>query len=1375
MRLEAIEEPGHQVPPGANLTRLGAYRIDSALGQGGMGEVFLAWDERLKRHVAIKRVRSDKPLDDRYRARFRREAQVVARLCHPAIVQIFDILDADGSDCIVMEYVEGTGLAEFAARGELDLALAVKLAGEIAGGLGEAHAKGMLHRDLKPENVIVTSAGHAKILDFGLARALWSEEGAEAPAESSLTESGALVGTVHAMSPEQASGRPVDHRSDLFALGGLLYEMLTGRMPFRGTNLLDTLRRITSEEPVPVAELAPEVPTPVIDLVGRLLAKDPADRPQNAHVVTSELENLAALVADPSGSVPVPGGPRPTSPKDAGELSDLPTSSGLHPAPRDESADQGSAVIRVLVMTDLVDSTRLIEWLGDSRAFDVAARHDRVARDLLARHNGLEIDKSDGFLLLFERPADAVAHALAYHQALVRLSQDEGVELQARVGIHLGEVFLRRNGTRDVARGAKPLEVEGIAKPTAARVMGLAEGRQTLASRGVFDLARRAAIHGELADPELRWLAHGSYLFQGIDEPAEIFEVGVRGFAPLSEPADSEKAKRVVAIGDELALGWRSAAGQPIPRRPNWTLVKRVGEGGFGEVWLAEHKSGEKRVFKFCFEAARLRALKREVTLFRLLKEALGHRDDIARILDWNFDDAPYFLEAEYTEGGSLVDWAAGQGGLGEVPLVTRLELAAEVAEALAGAHSVGILHKDVKPENVLVTLDREGRPRARLTDFGIGLLTERERLEAPGFTALGFTETALPAESSGAGTLGYLAPELIEGKPATIQADVYSLGVLLYQLAVGDFARTLAPGWRRDVADDLLAEDIAHFVDGRPERRPASAREVAQRLRTLEPRRRARAEEEARLQTFERAQRRRKTATAVAVAALVVMAAVAVMAVRESRARRDAEASREKAALRREQAEDLIGFMLGDLRGKLAPVNRLEVLDDIGAKAMRYFAAVPAEELSDEELARRSMALYQIGDVRMRQGTLGTAAQAFEESLELARALAERDPGNGDRLFGLGQSHFWVGNVYWLERDLDRAQREFEAYLNLGKKLVALDPERDEWRVELAYGYSNVGRVLEARGDSAAALGHYRELARILEGLIAAHPERHDWRAEWAVSQDLLGGCMESQGDFIEALEHYETNLRIIQDLVEQHPDHTGWKEKLITSISYVGVTLVQLGRLDHALPYLERNVALARDLTAIDVANSRWHSKLAIAELDLARILARRGDEESREHLKAAWVIVRRLTRQDPTNRRLQLDLADVRNVRAAELALAGRLDAALQETLATQEALEELASTNPGDRRIALLLSECRLLLGEVSSRMGRVDVARAAWVGAYEVISPFTVHSRAGTFLAPQARALFHLGREMEAGDLVEELRAQGYVDRHLERLVRQRGI
>ncbi len=1346
---------------GPALGRLGVYRIEAALGQGGMGEVFLAWDERLSRHAAIKRIRSDKPLDEVHHARFRREARAVARLSHPAIVQVYDVFeDDDGSDCIVMEHVEGKSLAELVARRAVDLELALRLAGEIADGLAEAHTKGLIHRDLKAENVMVTSSGHAKILDFGLARALWPAAAGEDDAR--LSDSGALVGTVHAMSPEQAGGQPVDHRSDLFALGSLLYEMLTGRAPFRGSNLLDSLRRVLSVDVEPLSALRPELPPELGDLVGRLLAKEPGQRPQNARLVADEIELLRARVAFRAEAQRRSS---PTAPEAAENLESLPTLAGA-PGPSDldayRAASDGSAIVRTLVMTDLVRSTQLIESLGDERAFELAGRHDRTARDLLKRFGGLEIDKSDGFLLLFERPADAVAYAFAYHRSLERLSKEEGVELTARVGIHLGEVRLRHNPRDDVSRGAKPLEVEGIAKPTAARVMSLAGPRQTLLTRTAFDLARRVDAAGELAETQLSWLAHGSYVFQGVEEPLEVFEVGREGFSPLAEPEDTEKTRRMVSIQEELVLGWRPAAGQGIPRRKSWVLLEKIGQGGFGEVWLARHKSGEKRVFKFCFQADRLRGLKREVTLFRLLKEALGHREDIARILDWNFEMAPFYLEAEYTEGGNLAEWTQQQGGAARVPLETRLGLVADVAEALAAAHSVGILHKDVKPENVLVNRDREGRPRAQLTDFGIGLLTDRERLESGGVTVMGFTATASTLGSSEGGTLGYMAPEVMQGRPATVQADVYSLGVMLYQVVVGDFGRALATGWERDVEDELLAEEIASCVDGVAERRPASALVVAERLRHLEERRaereaerRAGEELEASRQALQRAQRRRRVFAAIAAVAVVVLAVVTALAGQAIKASRQAD-------LRRGQAEALIDFMLGDLRNKLKPIGRLDILDEVGDEALAYFDSIPREELSIDELSSLSRALTQIGELRWFQGRLDDALETFEKALALTQELVARNPSKLAWQKSLGETHYWVGFVSWRRGAVDDALKSFETFLAIAEHLVEEDPENPEWQLELMFAHNNIGFVLEANSDLEGALAEYSICLSIVEDLLAQTPGDKGLLLELATSHNTIGHALEAQGKLREALDHYQMELTTRTSLAERDSADTSAQKRLASAHVFVGRVLEALGELDRSMGHLLKSLEILERLTAIDPNRLSWQRDLAVNQSRIGRILLRTGEvTESRAKLQVATDLLKSVSSAVPSDVGWQRDLAKARCLLGRALLMSGNLEAATQEARSILGIADTILETNPDDRDARLLKSLGFTLLGEILSEQGDGTRARSAWVEALHAIEPKARRSTEARFLGPWARVLNHLGRTNEALDIVEKLTALGY--------------
>ncbi|MFL6236034.1 MAG: protein kinase domain-containing protein [Thermoanaerobaculia bacterium] len=268
--------------------RLGPYRLDQLLGSGGMGAVWRAWDERLDRWVALKQIRAGATLRHG-RERLRREARAVARLSHPAIVHVYDILEGADGDWIVMELVEGRTLRRLLdEEGALPPPRAVRLCREIAEGLAEAHAQGILHRDLKASNVIVGPSGRAKILDFGLAKEI-PREGE--PEDQDLTGStpGMILGTCFAMSPEQALGRPLDERSDLFSLGSLLHEMLTGEAPFQAENVPLSLARVVDHEVPPLQVFHPAIR----DLVSRLLQKDPLQRPQSAAEVIAALDTAA--------------------------------------------------------------------------------------------------------------------------------------------------------------------------------------------------------------------------------------------------------------------------------------------------------------------------------------------------------------------------------------------------------------------------------------------------------------------------------------------------------------------------------------------------------------------------------------------------------------------------------------------------------------------------------------------------------------------------------------------------------------------------------------------------------------------------------------------------------------------------------------------------------------------------------------------------------------------------------------------------------------------------------------------------------------------------------------------------------------------------
>jgi serine/threonine-protein kinase len=571
-------------------------------------------------------------------------------------------------------------------------------------------------------------------------------------------------------------------------------------------------------------------------------------------------------------------------------------------------SDQPAAPrLAVLVFTDVVKSVPLKSRMGDAAAAAIMSRHDGIFRASFAAIPRAKIlqDTGDGFLLRFETASDAVAFALRLQHAISR-EDWKGQAIAVRVGIHLGEVW----EVDSLEKGFQKLF--GLAVDMTARVMSLALGGQILMTRPVFDSARQnIRQHPDAVAPEsllLRWMAHGPYRLSGSDEPMEICEVGVEGISPLQVPPDTANAKRALASGDEVMFGWRPGIGLEIPDRPGWQLDRKIGTGGFGEVWLASNrKLRQQRVFKFCFDADRLRSLKRELTLFRVLREVLGDRPDIARLQGINLDHAPFFLESDYTPGGDLTEWSAARGGIATVPLSQRLQLFARSADAVAAAHSVGVLHKDIKPSNILIYVDEEGTARPRLCDFGIGMIDDVARLHGRNITVTGFTQITSDG-SSRSGTPMYAPPELLAGRPYTVKGDVYALGVLLYQLVVADLDRPLAAGWERDVTDPLLRQDIAESVDGDPQRRPASAEEFSRRITSLETRRQALTQAEKTRKRVARMHLMQRLFVFVSLCGITLTAAVIYVNLRIATERDFAVAARTQKELERQDAVRLRG-----------------------------------------------------------------------------------------------------------------------------------------------------------------------------------------------------------------------------------------------------------------------------------------------------------------------------------------------------------------------------------------------------------------------------------------------------------------------------------
>ncbi len=469
---------------------------------------------------------------------------------------------------------------------------------------------------------------------------------------------------------------------------------------------------------------------------------------------------------------------------------------------------------------------------------------------------------------------------------------------------------------------------------------------------------------------------------------------------------DCKVERQVSAQRTGLALHF--ATGDPVPGRESFVFERRLGgHEAQGPVWLARNaKLQDRRVFKFAADGERLRTLQREYTLYRLLHETVGPRDDIARVLDARFGEPPFHLECAFG-GDDLLVWAKA-GHLAALTTDVRLALFMQVAQTIADAHGVGVLHKDLKPSNILVEQrGSESRWHTRITDFGSGRLLEPQRLKALNITQLGLNMTQNVSGDSRSGTALYLAPELLAGGAATVQSDVYALGLLLFQLIVGDFSRPLSPGWERDIASHWLREDIAAATQGHPADRLKTVSELLQRLQRHEQRRgEAARQEEA---EHERAQaaarltryRARMPWLIAAVASLALGAALSLVLFVQAR---DAGAA---ALAEAAHANALVQFLTEDVlqsanvtRAESArQVSMLDVLARASGKADARFAERPLTHAAVRlELGRVYTSMRQLDsaerELRHAIGLFGRAAPpghgpALEAGFELAGVLA--------------------------------------------------------------------------------------------------------------------------------------------------------------------------------------------------------------------------------------------------------------------------------------------------------------------------------------------------------------------------------------------------
>jgi len=828
-----------------------------------------------------------------------------------------------------------------------------------------------------------------------------------------------------------------------------------------------------------------------------------------------------------------------------------------------------------------------------------------------------------------------------------------------------------------------------------------------------------------------------------------------------------------------------------------------VGQGGMGDVYAGyDEKLDRKVALKVLHAEQRLDTEARE----RLLREAralskLDH-PNICRIHDYIESHEVDLLVLEYIDGQTLQDVLVDQ----QLSRAEKLRISISVAEVLVAAHRLGIIHRDLKPENVMLTKHGE----VKVLDFGLArwlnLVSTSKRLHVAAskeaIAAAPSVAVPLPAESdhewfaytqahgretavmprydsappeikakflrTAAGvTMGtplYMSPEQARGEELTTASDMYAYGLLLQAIFTGTEPHPPGLTAREVILRAARGETIAvSGVSG-------DIAALINRLKQFAPADRPTAiEAVARLRFLSDKTRRIIRRSAIATAILIVILGAWRYTVDLSHERTIAVGARAEAEKRRAQAENLIEFMLGDLRRKLEPVGRLDILDDVGERALGYVESLRPETMTADELARNAKALNQLGEVRVGQGKTPEALDLFGRSLRLANEAVKREPKNPQALMVFGNTHFWIGNGLRLQGKTDEALQHMREYMKAGDALAALDPKKKEYQLERAYGHSGVGAILETQGDLPEALQHYKVSLAVKEDLARRDRGDADAQAEVARAYNKVGVTLYKQGDLRASLDYSRREVEIYRRLVAAEPQQILWKKRLEVSLAYLGRALEDTGDAGAASALWNEALVIAQDLAARDPSNVEWQRDIALTTRWIARAAQERGD---RARAIALYEDARRkmdqVLRQAPTHATLPLDALNIDNDYGFLLASGG--DRRGIEILRT---VVQRASARPGDRYARHQLARANFNLGEVLAKENP-RAAEQAWQDAERDFEPLLSSS-----MDPNEQALWFqiLVRRHRAGDAratLARLELSGYRTTELKQLCAENG-
>ena len=507
--------------------------------------------------------------------------------------------------------------------------------------------------------------------------------------------------------------------------------------------------------------------------------------------------------------------------------------------------------------------------------------------------------------------------------------------------------------------------------------------------------------------------------------------------------------------------------------------------------------------------------------------------------------------------------------------------------------------------------------------------------------------------------------------------------------------------------------------------------------------------------------QRRVRRMTAIAALAVIVMLVTSVLAVYALISRRQAVVAQQAAERRQKQAEDLVGFMLGDLNDKLTQVARLDIMQAVDDKAMAYFQSLSDTDVTPEALAQRAKALEKIGAVRMDQGQLPAALQAFDASTRITAQLAAEKPADVERQVVYSRTLAFIGMVHWNQGKLDAAQQDFETARQALQHSLPHGENDPPLLIQLEYLSNDIGHVLEARGQPDAAEAEYRNTLTLARRLVALRPGDNDYRQASGDAHNNLGKMALLRGDLATAISEYWADDAIETGLSVRNPKDNSQRESMLRVRAILGRTLALGGETGTAIRDLQAASAIADELVKFEPEQTSFQDYTALCSTQFARLQRLSGNLPAAQASTArSLTILSTLTRKDPSNSGWQEDLAGALTEQAAEALAAHQPGAARMQAQRALHILEPMLVKQPDDRGTLLATTTARLLLADASADP---QTARGLREQALRTMGAVKTSRGDPRLLALQVEALLALDRKAEAQPLIKQLWAGGYRD------------